>query len=76
MVKFISTYFLHTLTHTLDLPEGILPGNVDAFRKKQFLFKFGIDRWYSHVKEHTFPTTCLSLTPQEGFHFSSLFLFL
>jgi hypothetical protein len=50
------------------LPEGLADGNIDAFRKKEFLYRFAIDAWCQRPSLHarTFPTLILPLSPEEG----------
>jgi hypothetical protein len=50
------------------LPEGLADGNIDAFRKKEFLYRFAIDAWCQRPSLHarTFPTLILPLSPEEA----------
>ncbi len=52
-----------------ELPPNISPGNVDGFRKKQFLYRFSMaDWWVQPLQQNklTFRTQILDLSCDEG----------
>jgi hypothetical protein len=48
----------------IKLPPNIMEDNIDGFKKKEFLYKFAVDTWLDKLREHTFETQILPLSPK------------
>jgi hypothetical protein len=51
----------------IKLPPNIAEDEIDGFKKKEFLYKFAVDTWLDKLRQHTFETQILPLSPKSLF---------